>query len=188
MVWKGFGRTVTDEMIEKQCKYCQFYVPEGEWGCGTKTYCKIDMIIAIENNHCKSFSPETMFGICRECEHRNVFKPPIYCDCKEQPNMRKVYNSDTESYKGCSRHLDYHTCDNYTVKERQKEYILNNLVAGCCPANFDPDTWQSIEEWQKEGVLVKIEQLIVEEKERQKEGQGKKDRYKQVSIFNIQSK
>ena len=142
-MWSRYGNTVTNEMVKKQCRYCEFYDVDQIQSL-EKTSCKIDMIINIKNSVCLSFRPNMMFGICCTCKDYCWCSPPTYCFASEQPNKHRVYPC-----KVCEFDAEgYFTCDNYQVGEGWKNFILANLTAGRCPYNFDPYTWEAIDDGQ----------------------------------------
>lgn len=93
---------------------------------------------------CLSFSPNWMFGICKTCVSNNMFHDGFCTRANGPQNKRLVFLGSDLTKDGYYQH-ERSACDRYKVDERLKGFIMENVLAGKAPTNFDPDTWDPLE-------------------------------------------
>lgn len=119
---------------------------------------------------CLSFHQNWIYGICGTCQFSNQFHEG-FCLHVDGPQNKRivfvgyVYNGD--EYWNHSRS----TCDRYTVNPRLKDLIMQDVLRGKSPANFDPDTWEPLE--RIEGSPAAAQWQKLKEEAQQKEEQKK---------------
>lgn len=198
---------IPDDVYLNRCQYCRHGRPDKEnkeipdsmlfihcrakeAPCGIlgiSKCCKVP-------GECLSFTPNPMFGICQYCAFNNSFHDG-YCTFPGGPlNKRRVFFG----WGGGGYKNDYwvehtlFTCDHYQVCEYWKDIIMQEVLNGRSPANFDPSTWDALKTMEGTSAVKQWEMLRVEERAKAKaqiEAMEKQratkagDNLEQISLF-----
>lgn len=124
---------------------------------------------------CLSFHQNWIYGICGTCYFSNQFHEG-FCRNVDGPKNKRIVFLGME-YNG-NEYWNHarSTCDHYTVNPRVKDLIMMDVLRGKSPANFDPDTWEPLEEL--EGSPAATQWQMLKDEARQKEEARKKEEAK----------
>lgn len=170
---------IPDDVYLSRCQYCQHgrpgvenkEIPDDKLFSHVWTRdapCKIIGICRCNNvlGECLSFIPNPMFGICKYCAFDNCFHDG-YCTFPGGPlNKRRVFLG----LGGGGRKNDYwgehtlFTCDHYQVCEYWKDIVMQEVLNGRSPANFDPNTWELLNKMESTDAAQQWSMLQAEER------------------------
>lgn len=151
-------KKIPDDVFENRCRWCHHgrvengnnAIPEDHLfsaryhsilPCNIMGISQCDKI----PGECLSFSVFWMFGICGTCYYNNSFHDGFCTRADGPENKRVVFLGSNYASDGYWTHYRS-TCDKYKVEHSMKDRIMRNVLAGKAPANFDPDTWEPLEE------------------------------------------
>lgn len=172
---------IPDDVYLSRCRYCRHGRPGAEnkdipsdklfsyiWTrdapCEIIGICQCNKVLG----ECLSFYPNPMFGICQYCAFNNSFHDG-YCTFPGGPaNKHRVFlgwggGGHKNDYWG--EHVLF-TCDHYQASPYWKDLIMQEVLNGRSPANFDPDTWQLLDKLEGTAAAQQWEKLQAEERAR----------------------
>jgi len=196
-----------DDVYLTRCWYCHHgrpgaentEIPDDKLFCHRWAKDAACEIIAIAQcrkvpGECLDFKPNPMFGICQFCTYSNMFfVKGGYCTCPGGPvNKRRVFLGGGVGADYWNEHALF-TCDCYLVSEDWKDLIKQEVLEGRSPANFDPDTWEPLDEREESAAAREWARLQAEERaraaveteanEKRRSGREPSDSLEQISIF-----